>query len=185
MLAAFILGIALGGLWVRRHADRVDDVVRYAGVVQVLMGCCALLSVPLLARSFDGVAWLFAALAPSTQGYALYSLATALIALAVMLPAAFFAGMTLPLFTAALLRRGAGERAIGQVYAANTLGRHPWRAGGCPRADPADRRQPEPDRGRCRRRADRRAAAARHQPQALDAGGHRAVAGRVRAAHPR
>ncbi|MGH8765112.1 MAG: hypothetical protein ACRET8_05295, partial [Burkholderiales bacterium] len=31
-------------------------------------------------------------------------------------------GMTLPLITAALLRRGAGERAIGQVYAANTLG---------------------------------------------------------------
>lgn len=122
MLAAFILGIALGGLWVRRHADQVDDVVRYAGVVQVLMGSCALLSVPLLARSFDGVAWLMAALAPSMQGYTLYSAATALIALAVMLPAAFFAGMTLPLFTAALLRRGAGERAIGQVYAANTLG---------------------------------------------------------------
>src|SRR3970282_446292 len=30
--------------------------------------------------------------------------------------------MTLPLLTAALLRRGAGEAAIGQVYAANTLG---------------------------------------------------------------
>ena len=39
-----------------------------------------------------------------------------------MLPATFFAGMTLPLITAALLRRGAGEAAIGQVYAANTLG---------------------------------------------------------------
>jgi hypothetical protein len=30
--------------------------------------------------------------------------------------------MTLPLITGALLRRGAGERAIGQVYAANTVG---------------------------------------------------------------
>ena len=30
--------------------------------------------------------------------------------------------MTLPLITGALLRRGSGERAIGQVYAANTLG---------------------------------------------------------------
>ncbi|MBC7803095.1 MAG: hypothetical protein H7Y16_04380, partial [Candidatus Parcubacteria bacterium] len=38
------------------------------------------------------------------------------------LPATFCAGMTLPLITGALLRRGAGERAIGQVYAANTLG---------------------------------------------------------------
>jgi spermidine synthase len=39
-----------------------------------------------------------------------------------MLPAAFCAGMTLPLITAALLRKGAGEAAIGRVYAANTLG---------------------------------------------------------------
>jgi spermidine synthase len=39
-----------------------------------------------------------------------------------MLPAAFCAGMTLPLITGALLRRGAGEAAIGQVYACNTLG---------------------------------------------------------------
>ena len=39
-----------------------------------------------------------------------------------MLPATFCAGMTLPLITDALLRRGAGEAAIGQVYAANTLG---------------------------------------------------------------
>ena len=39
-----------------------------------------------------------------------------------MFPAAFCAGMTLPLITASLLRRGAGERAIGQVYAVNTAG---------------------------------------------------------------
>ncbi|HUG76782.1 MAG TPA: hypothetical protein VML57_04785, partial [Burkholderiales bacterium] len=36
--------------------------------------------------------------------------------------ATFFAGMTLPLLTGALLRKGAGEAAIGEVYAANTLG---------------------------------------------------------------
>ena len=39
-----------------------------------------------------------------------------------MFPAAFFAGMTLPLFTLALLRIGGGERQIGRVYASNTLG---------------------------------------------------------------
>jgi spermidine synthase len=39
-----------------------------------------------------------------------------------MFPAAFFAGMTLPLITICLLRRGAGERALGQVYAVNTAG---------------------------------------------------------------
>ena len=42
-----------------------------------------------------------------------------------MLPATLLAGMTLPLITGALLRGGAGERAIGQVYAANTLGAIP------------------------------------------------------------
>jgi hypothetical protein len=39
-----------------------------------------------------------------------------------MLPATFLAGMTLPLFTHVLLRGGHGERAIGQIYSANTLG---------------------------------------------------------------
>ena len=39
-----------------------------------------------------------------------------------MLPATFLAGMTLPLISGILLRRGAGEAAIGKVYAANTLG---------------------------------------------------------------
>src|SRR6185436_3722602 len=51
-----------------------------------------------------------------------FNLSGAGIAALVMLPATFCAGMTLPLITGALLRRGAGEKAIGQVYAANTLG---------------------------------------------------------------
>lgn len=122
MLAAFIFGMACGGLWIRHRGDRIADVVRYAGYVQVAMGTCALLSVPVLARSFEWVGWLSGALARSDGGYVLYSVATAAIALLVMAPAAFFAGMTLPLFTTALLRRGAGEGAIGRVYAANTVG---------------------------------------------------------------
>jgi spermidine synthase len=122
MLAAFIFGMACGGLWIRYRGDRIHDVVRYAGYVQVAMGTCALLSVPVLARSFEWVGWLTGALARSDGGYALYSVATAGIALLVMAPAAFFAGMTLPLFTTALLRQGAGEAAVGRVYAANTVG---------------------------------------------------------------
>jgi spermidine synthase len=61
-------------------------------------------------------------LARSEAGYVLFNLSGAAIAALVMLPATFFAGMTLPLLTGALLRRGAGEGAIGEVYAANTLG---------------------------------------------------------------
>ena len=122
MLAAFILGLAFGGLWIRRRGDRVVDAVRYVGFVQVLMGIAALVSIPVLAQSFTWVGWLMGALARSETGYSLFSLGSATIALLVMFPAAFFAGMTLPLFTMVLLRAGAGEASIGRIYAANTLG---------------------------------------------------------------
>lgn len=122
MLASFIAGLALGGLWVRRVGDRIQDLVRYAGFVQVAMGVCAMLSIALLGNAYHWVPYVLQALAKTHAGYVLYNVATAGIAILIMVPAAFFAGMTLPLFTAALLRRGVGERAVGQVYAANTLG---------------------------------------------------------------
>ena len=122
MLAAFILGLAFGGLWIRRRSGAVQDAVRYAGYVQVFMGVAALVSIPIFAQSFSWVGWMMGALARTDSGYSLFSLGSATIALLVMFPAAFFAGMTLPLFTMALLRSGAGESSIGKIYAANTLG---------------------------------------------------------------
>jgi predicted membrane-bound spermidine synthase len=122
MLCAFILGLALGGAAVRGLASRIGDARRWAGAMQVMMGAAALLSLPLLAQSFEWVGWLMQALARNDQGYALYLLGSALIALLIMLPAAVFAGTTLPLFTLALRREGGGEAAVGRAYAANTLG---------------------------------------------------------------
>lgn len=122
MLAAFIAGLAFGGLWIRQRGASIRDVIAYAGYAQVAMGVAALLSVLALANSFTWVGWLLSALARTDNGYTLYSAGSAAIALLVMFPAAFFAGMTLPLFTMALLRAGADERAIGRIYAANTLG---------------------------------------------------------------
>ncbi|MBU1352992.1 MAG: fused MFS/spermidine synthase [Gammaproteobacteria bacterium] len=122
MLASFIAGIALGGLWVRKHADKTDSPLRLVGWMQVFMGIAALASLFVYANAFTWVGWLMQALAKSDGGYALFNLGTATIAIAIMLPAAFFAGTTLPLFTVALLRAGQGERAIGRVYAWNTLG---------------------------------------------------------------
>jgi hypothetical protein len=52
----------------------------------------------------------------------LFNAGSHVIAMAVMLPATVMAGMTLPLFTFALLARGCGERSIGRIYAANTVG---------------------------------------------------------------
>nr|WP_282452828.1 fused MFS/spermidine synthase [Lysobacter sp. CAU 1642] len=122
MLCAFILGLALGGAAVRGLAARIGDARRWAGAMQVAMGAAALLSLPLLARSFDWVGWLMQSLARNDAGYALYLLGSALVAIVIMLPAALFAGTTLPLFTLALRREGGGEPALGRIYAANTLG---------------------------------------------------------------
>lgn len=122
MLAAFISGIAFGGLWLRHRADRMQSPLAVAGWVQVLMGLAALASMFVYAHAFEWVGWLLRVIARTQEGYALYNLSSGLISLLVMFPAAFFAGMTLPLLTLALLRQGGGERVIGHVYAVNTLG---------------------------------------------------------------
>lgn len=122
MLSAFILGLAFGGLWIRRRSHAIDNAVAYAGYAQIWMGIAALISLPVFAQSFWWVGALMAVLDKDAGGYMLFSLGSAGIALLVMFPAAFFAGMTLPLLTMALLRRKAGEASIGRVYAANTLG---------------------------------------------------------------
>ena len=122
MLTAFILGLAFGGLWVRKRSRNIQDPVAVAGVAQVLMGLAALASLPVFAQSFQWVGWFMGIFPRNESGYYLFSLGSATVALLVMFPAAFFAGMTLPLFTMALLRRGYGEKSIGRIYAANTLG---------------------------------------------------------------
>ncbi len=122
MLAAFLLGLAFGGLWVRRKATSLGDPLRVAGFAQIWMGVSALLSVVVFAHSFEGVGWMMRALSRNDAGYLLFSLGGAVISILVMFPAAFFAGMTLPLFTMSLLRAGSGEAGIGRIYAANTLG---------------------------------------------------------------
>ena len=53
MLSAFILGIALGGLWVRRRIDAAGDTVRLLGWVQVAMGLAALATLPVYVASFQ------------------------------------------------------------------------------------------------------------------------------------
>ncbi|MBI5440729.1 MAG: spermidine synthase [Deltaproteobacteria bacterium] len=122
MLSAFILGLALGGLWVQRRIDSMPGPVGYLAVVQVAMGLFALASLPLYGKAFGLMGWLVNTLPPTGGGYVLFNLASNGIALATMLPATFCAGMTLPLITYHLLRKGHGEKSIGGVYAANTVG---------------------------------------------------------------
>jgi spermidine synthase len=122
MLSAFILGIAFGGLWVRRRIDAAGSTVRLLAWVQLAMGIAALATIPIYGWTFHAMAGALDALARTESGYLVFNVVSHALCLAVMFPAAFCAGMTLPLITVSLLRQGAGERAIGQVYAANTAG---------------------------------------------------------------
>ena len=122
MLSAFIFGLAIGAYWVRTRADRFTDPVRALGVVQWIMGMAAIATLPLYILSFEWMAAFHQALQRSSPAYAAYMFVRYAICLAVMLPATFCAGMTLPLITRTLIAAGAGERAVGAVYAINTLG---------------------------------------------------------------
>lgn len=122
MLSAFILGLALGALWIRSRADRLTDPVRFLGIVQWIMGVLAVATLPLYVASFDWMATVLHTVQQNESGYRVFALSRYVLALLIMLPATFCAGMTLPLITRVLMRGGGGERAIGTVYAVNTLG---------------------------------------------------------------
>jgi predicted membrane-bound spermidine synthase len=122
MLSAFIFGLAFGGLWIQRNIDNVDSPVHYLAKVQIIMGLLALSTLLLYGHTFEAMQWFVNNLPKTDTGYALFNLSSNAIAIAVMLPTTFFAGMTLPLITFILIREGYGERSIGAVYAANTVG---------------------------------------------------------------
>jgi spermidine synthase len=122
MLSAFILGLALGGLYVRKRIERIGDPERYLGATMLAMGLLAALTVPIGNFMYDLMAWTLRTFAPTDSGYLGFNMVSQSIAMLIMFPATFCAGMTLPVLTHALMRRGVGEKAIGIIYSANTLG---------------------------------------------------------------
>jgi spermidine synthase len=122
MLSAFILGLAFGGLYVRRRIEQIRDPVAYVALVMVTTGVLAALTLPAYNLTFDFMEWFLGASTRSVNGYFVFNVISQLIAALIMIPAAFCAGMTLPLLTRELMRRGNAERAIGAIYSANTLG---------------------------------------------------------------
>ena len=86
------------------------------------MGVLAIATVFFYNECFDLMRGLMSGVARSEEGYFLFNIGSNLMAALVMFPAAFCAGTTLPLITYSLLRKGYGERSIGTVYAANTVG---------------------------------------------------------------
>ncbi|MBX3131786.1 MAG: hypothetical protein KF689_00195 [Gemmatimonadaceae bacterium] len=122
MLSAFILGLAIGALAVRRMADRDGDPLWRLGLVQVAMGTAAILTLGLYVDAFGWMAALMETVQRNAAGYTAFHAGRYALVMAIMLPATICAGMTLPLITRALLGVGRGERSIGAVYAWNTLG---------------------------------------------------------------
>jgi spermidine synthase len=122
MLSAFILGLALGSLFIRDPADRAGRPLRLLGWIQWGMGLAALATLPLYGSFFDFMGFVMGTLPRTDGGYLAFAVVRYGVAMGVMMPATILAGMTLPLITASLLRGGGGERVIGWVYGFNTLG---------------------------------------------------------------
>lgn len=122
MLSAFIAGLALGGLWIHRRIEKIQNPALFLGKIQLIMALCAVATLPLYHEMFDLMSFLIRSLTKTESGYLLFNLGSHVISLLIMLPATFMAGMTLPLITFTLLQWNQAEASIGRVYAANTVG---------------------------------------------------------------
>ncbi len=122
MLSAFIFGLAFGGLFVRKRIETLANAEIYLGVVLLIMGCLAALTLPGYNAVFGWMAWALQAFTHTPGGYVAFNAMGQTIAAFIMIPTTFCAGMTLPLLTHALMRRSHNESAIGTIYSVNTLG---------------------------------------------------------------
>jgi len=123
MLSAFILGLALGGLWVRRRMDRWKRPEVILGIIQLIMGLAAVATLPAYVLAVDAIHALLHEVQVHTETmWVQFNVLRYALCLLIMLPATFCAGMTLPLLTHVMLRRGQSEKVVGQVYGLNTLG---------------------------------------------------------------
>jgi spermidine synthase/MFS family permease len=122
MLSAFVLGLALGSLFIRRKIDIISDRSLALAIVQMAMGVFALLTIVFYNSTFDLMRAMLDSIHAAGSRFFWLQLSSQAIAYIVMLPATICAGMTLPLITFHLLKNDCGEKSIGTVYAANTLG---------------------------------------------------------------
>ena len=120
VLAAFLLGIALGSALVARWADRVRQPWRLYGALQWVVAAGALWGSSRMAQT----PWDFAALVAVAHGHVgTLWLREGLLLAGLILPAATALGALFPLSARLLARAGETPAAVtGHVYVANTLG---------------------------------------------------------------
>ncbi len=122
MLSAFVFGLALGGFWVRKRMDRFSRPEIALAMVQIVMGVSAIATLPAYEFAVKAMAMLMSADERTIELWYQFNVLRYLLCLLIMLPATFCAGMTLPLLTHVMLKRGQAESAVGNVYGVNTLG---------------------------------------------------------------
>jgi len=122
MLSAFIFGLAIGSLWIKTRISKIQSPKIYLGIVQILMGLTALITILNYNQLFDFMSYGLTVINRTEQGYVLFNILSQLIALIIMLPTTIFAGMTLPLLTHILIKEDFGEKSVGWIYASNTIG---------------------------------------------------------------
>lgn len=124
MLSAFVFGLACGGLWVRKRMDSFRRPEFVLGVVQLVMGIAAVATLPAYRWAVGAIGWLLtgADVVRTEWLWTEFNVLRYVLCLVIMFPATFCAGMTLPLITHVLLRRGQPEGVIGRVYSFNTFG---------------------------------------------------------------
>jgi spermidine synthase len=118
VLAAFMGGLALGGWWAGRNAQRWARPLEMYGRLELLLAAIAAL-VPVLLRAVEPLyAALYPALGESWPALTAVRFAASGV---VLLPPTFLMGATLPL----LVRHaesGGGRRRVAELYGVNTLG---------------------------------------------------------------
>lgn len=122
MLSAFILGMALGGFAIRNRIAAMSRDIRWLALLVAAKGILAILALGVYVNVLDLMQWTMGGVRNSRAGYTLITFFGQFASMLVMFPAAFMAGMTLPVATNVLLARGVGEASIGKVYSANTAG---------------------------------------------------------------
>ena len=122
MLTAFLLGIGLGSAIVARFIDRRRALVAWFGVIEVLIGLCALLAIPVLTRSTPVMERFVHATPTPLLHWKWIGLRFAT-CLTVMLVPTLLMGMTVPVVVKIYARRLARlGTSLGQVYSVNTVG---------------------------------------------------------------
>jgi len=135
MLSAFIFGMAMGGLFIRKRMDKYKRPEVVLAIVQLAMGIAAIATLPLYELAVQGMGWLmdydagfrdlvfFELSVERTESlWRTFNVFRYLLCLLIMFPATFCAGMTLPLLTHVMLKRGQSENVVGNIYGVNTLG---------------------------------------------------------------